>query len=131
METIKEKVEEFLSVLNATCFDPFLFPEKIKNKGEGFILRYDNGTVGRVGVWFIENGKELPIVIKTWNFRGKDEIYIIHAMSDVWRVLYQELVRYILLSEDCVGKLKSPFDDGYINILSFKTICKNGLKDIR
>jgi hypothetical protein len=131
METIKEKVEEFLSVLNATCFDPFLFPGKTRGEGDGFVLHHDNSVIGLVGVWFIEGDKKLPVIIKTWNFRGKDEAYIIHAMSDVWRILYQELTRYILLSEDCVGKLKSPFDDGYINILSFKTICKNGLKDIR
>lgn len=127
----KERCEDFVAILNAVCFDPFLFPLKERKEGDGFVLHYDEGINGGIDCSFIEGDKRIIITRKTWSYLYKDLSEYESFLNSAWGQFYIELTRTILLTEDCIGKLKEAISGCDINILSFKTIVNEGLKQIK
>jgi len=135
--TTRERVNDFLYTINAVCFDPFMFPHKFKQDGtrlnpsDGFVLEYEPEIVGKIGVYFIEGDKKTPIVVRTWNYSGMDMTMFGSYLNNKWKIFYQDLIRNILLADDCIGKLKDASTDAELNIFSFKTLANEGLKQMK
>lgn len=135
--TTRERVADFLFTINSVCFDPFLFPKKFTQDGfklnpkDGFVLECREESVGGIGVFFVEGNKKQPIVVRKWNRPEEDERDFDLFLNDTWKIFYKDLLRSILLAEDCIGKLKDASTDAELNIFSFKTLANEGLKQIK
>lgn len=130
--TVKERTEDFLFTLNAVCFCPYLFPsKKQRNHGEGFVLEYKEEKIGGIRIFFIEGKKRHPIFVRTWDCSYMSDEDFYRSLEDKWKTAWKDLIRHILLADDCIGKLKDASTDADLNILSFKTIAHEGLKHIK
>lgn len=129
--TTRERVADFLFTLNAVCFCPFLFPLKNKKHGDGFVLEVKEELIGGIGIFFVEGNKRHPILIRRWDCSYMSDEDFQQSLEDKWKIAWKDLIRHILLAEDCIGKLKNANTDADLNILSFKTIANEGLKHIK
>lgn len=127
MVDYKEKVLTLVDDLNYIISDPASFP---KYKGGKFEIAVEiSEELRRAKCIFLFKELDVTHFIFCRYFAypedAGDEIHRI--MYENQKIMYFDILRNILLSEDSIGNLKQAIDDRPINCLSFKTLANSGL----
>jgi len=120
----RARILDFVDDLNYIAKDHLLFPERI---GE-FEISIKDGMKN-------DNGKEIDCARIYLFYKDKDMSHPVFIKDIIdesgFKMAYYEILRYGILGIDSVGQMKDASTDLPINILNFRTLLSEGLKQLK